>query len=133
MFEKPFLALQATALKNLQRCRLQRLKIFSVVAYSSKDFLAQQPTALKSTKWRFSGLNHPNFGFFVLVPKSPIHTGLIYVKNPKPNISSLGPFKYLCTSYLALHVYIRTLLTSVTRVPNCMGTSETEIYVHIRS
>jgi hypothetical protein len=34
-----------------------------------------------------------NFGFFVLVPKSPIHTGLIYVKNPKPYISSLGPFK----------------------------------------
>jgi hypothetical protein len=26
--------------------------------------------------------------FFVLVPKSPIHTGLIYVKNPKPK----GPF-----------------------------------------
>jgi hypothetical protein len=40
-----------------------------------------------------SGLNHPNFGFFGLVPKSPIHTGLIYVKNPKPNISCLGPFK----------------------------------------
>jgi hypothetical protein len=28
-----------------------------------------------------------------LVPKSPIHIGLIYVKNPKPNISCLGPFK----------------------------------------
>jgi hypothetical protein len=41
-----------------------------------------QPTAVKSKKWRFSGLNHPNFGFFVLVPESPIHTGLIYVKNP---------------------------------------------------
>jgi hypothetical protein len=61
--------------------------MFSVVAYSAKDFL-------KSTKWQLSGLNHPNFGFFVLVPKSPIHTGLIYVKNPKPNISSLGPFKH---------------------------------------
>jgi hypothetical protein len=23
----------------------------------------------------------------------PIHIGLIYVKNPKPNISCLGPFK----------------------------------------
>jgi hypothetical protein len=43
----------------------------------------------------FSGLNHPNFGFFGLVPKSPIHTGLIYVKNPKPNISCLGPFKHI--------------------------------------
>jgi len=31
--------------------------------------------------------------FFGLVPKSPIHIGLIYVKNPKPNISCLGPFK----------------------------------------
>ncbi len=30
--------------------------------------------------------------FFCLVPKSPIHIGLIYVKNPKPNISCLGPF-----------------------------------------
>jgi hypothetical protein len=34
------------------------------------------------------------FWIFVLVPKSPIHTGLIYVKNPGPNISCLGPFKY---------------------------------------
>jgi hypothetical protein len=32
--------------------------------------------------------------FFGLVPKSPIHKGLIYVKNPKPNISCLGPFKW---------------------------------------
>jgi hypothetical protein len=31
--------------------------------------------------------------FFGLVSKSPIHIGLIYVKNPKPNISCLGPFK----------------------------------------
>ncbi len=30
--------------------------------------------------------------FFGLVPKSPIHIGEIYVKNPKPNISCLGPF-----------------------------------------
>jgi hypothetical protein len=30
--------------------------------------------------------------FLGLVPKSPVHTGLIYVKNPKPNISCLGPF-----------------------------------------
>ncbi len=33
--------------------------------------------------------------FFGLVPKSTIHIGLIYVKNPKPNISCLGPFKLL--------------------------------------
>ncbi len=33
--------------------------------------------------------------FFGLVPKSPIHIGLIYVRNPKPNISCLGPFKFL--------------------------------------
>ncbi len=30
---------------------------------------------------------------FGLVPNSPVHIGLIYVKNPKPNISCLGPFK----------------------------------------
>jgi hypothetical protein len=34
-------------------------------------------TALKSTKWQFSSLNHPNFEFFGLVPKSPSQTGLI--------------------------------------------------------
>ncbi len=44
-------------------------------------------TALKSTNWSL------NFWFFGLVPKSPIHTGLIYVKTSEPNISSLGPFK----------------------------------------
>jgi len=38
-------------------------------------------------------LESKNFEFFVLVPNSPIHTGLIYEKNSKPNISSLGPFK----------------------------------------
>jgi hypothetical protein len=31
--------------------------------------------------------------FFGLVPKSLFHIGLIYVKNPEPNISCLGPFK----------------------------------------
>ncbi len=99
--------------KNLfQHCRLQRLKIFNVVAYSANDFLALQPTALKSTKWRFSGINHPNFGFFVLVPKSPIHTGLIYVKNLKPNISNLGPFNKQTT---LSHVWLLELST-----PQCM-------------
>jgi hypothetical protein len=49
-------------------------------------------TALKSTNWRFSGLNHPDFRFVGLVLKSPTHTGLICVKFPEPNISSLGPF-----------------------------------------
>jgi hypothetical protein len=35
----------------------------------------------------------PNFfGFLGLVPKSPIHIGLILAKIPRPNISRLGPF-----------------------------------------
>jgi hypothetical protein len=50
-------------------------------------------TALKSTKRRFSSLNHQNFEFFCLVPRSPTHTGLICGKSLEPNISSLGPFK----------------------------------------
>jgi hypothetical protein len=33
---------------------------------------------------------HPNFGFFVLVPKSPIHTGLIYVKKTGAEYLMLG-------------------------------------------
>jgi hypothetical protein len=49
-------------------------------------------TALKSAKWRFSGLNHQNVDFFGLVPKSPTRTGLICAKILEPNISSLGPF-----------------------------------------
>jgi hypothetical protein len=49
-------------------------------------------TALKSTKRRFSSLNHQNFEFFRLVPRSPTHTGLICGKTLEPNISSLGPF-----------------------------------------
>jgi hypothetical protein len=35
---KDFLALYATALKNLKRCSLQRLKFFSAVAYSAKKY-----------------------------------------------------------------------------------------------
>ncbi len=50
-------------------------------------------TALKSTKRRFSSLNHQNFEFFRLVPRSSTHTGLICGKTLEPNISSLGPFK----------------------------------------
>ncbi len=50
-------------------------------------------TALKSTKRLFSSLNHQNFEFFRLVPRSPTHTGLICGKTLEPNISSLGPFK----------------------------------------
>jgi hypothetical protein len=57
-------------------------------------------TALKSTKWRLSSLNHQLFEFLSLVPKSPIHTGLISAKNPEPNISSLGPFKRCCRQRL---------------------------------
>ncbi len=51
--------------------------------------------ALKSTKWRFSKLNHQNFGFFGLVHNSPTHTGLICVKIPEPNISCLRSFNCL--------------------------------------
>ncbi len=36
--------------------------------------------------------------FFGLVPKSPVHIGLIYVKTPKPNISCLGPFKWITSA-----------------------------------
>jgi hypothetical protein len=50
-------------------------------------------TALKSIKRRFSSLNHQNFEFFCLVPRSPTHTGLICGKTLELNISSLGPFK----------------------------------------
>ncbi len=44
------------------------------------------------------------------MPKSPIHTGLIYAKNPTPNISSLGPFKYVYNwplICLATHFFTR--------------------------
>jgi hypothetical protein len=43
--------------------------------------------------------------FFGLVPKSPIRIGLIYVKNPKPNISCLGPFKGKNSSRNAVPVH----------------------------
>ncbi len=39
------------------------------------------------------GLQLTKFHFFSPVPKSPIRTGLISVKNPLSNISCLGPFK----------------------------------------
>jgi hypothetical protein len=55
--------------------------------------LALSATSLKSTNWRFSSLNHQNYEFFGLVPKSPTHTGLICVKTTEPNISNLGLFK----------------------------------------
>jgi hypothetical protein len=42
------------------------------------------------------GLQLTKFHFFSPVPKSPIRTGLISVKNPLSNISCLGPFKNLC-------------------------------------
>jgi hypothetical protein len=64
------------------RCRRQCLNFFSAVSESTKKY-----------KLAISGLNHENFEYFGLVSKSPIHTGLICVKTPEPNISSLGPFK----------------------------------------
>jgi hypothetical protein len=45
----------------------------------------------KCTKWQLSSLSHQLFEIFVLVPKSPIHTGLISAKTQEPNISSWGP------------------------------------------
>jgi hypothetical protein len=89
--------------KHFKHCQRQRLKIFDAIVDSAYNFLTPSPTAriiflqpmseLKSTKWRFSSLNHPNFEYFGLVPKSPTHTGLICVKTREPNISSLGPSK----------------------------------------
>ncbi len=54
--------------------------------------------ALKSIKRRFSSLNHQNFEFVCLVPRSSTHTGLICGKTLEPNISSLGPFNVTLTS-----------------------------------
>ena len=53
--------------------------------------------------------------FFGLVPKSPIHIGWIYVKNPKPNISCLGPFK---DTYHSNHTVIERLYGQST-LPAC--------------
>ena len=57
-------------------------------------------TALNNTKWRLSSKGkHQNFGFFGLVPKSPIHTGLICVTTPRSRISHardlLSPVRFL--------------------------------------
>ncbi len=85
-------------LSFFQRCSLQSLKFFSVVAYSNKKSIALQPTALKSTNWRFSGLNHHVVGFFGLVPKSfPYRSDLC--KNPGAEYLKLGP---LYTLYFLL-------------------------------
>ncbi len=46
--------------------------------------------ALKSTKRRFSSLNHQNFEFFRLVPRSPTHTCLICGKTLELNISPVS-------------------------------------------
>jgi hypothetical protein len=62
--------------------------------------------------------------FFGLVPRSPIHIGLIYVKNPKPNISCLGPFKvyvhfrnpYEKTDLMIPNLYKETKFSSRSRV-----------------
>jgi hypothetical protein len=64
-------------------------------------------TALKSTKRRFSSLNHQNFEFFGLVPRSPTHTGLICGKTLEPNISSLGPFKKMVILMMRAMTLIR--------------------------
>jgi hypothetical protein len=49
--------------------------------------------------------------FFGLVPMSPIHIGLIYVKTPKPNISCLGPFKgTLTNAFVSIYVVKKLLV-----------------------
>jgi hypothetical protein len=92
---KKLLALSPTALNIFYSLRQQRLKFFNSITDSTKYCLTMSATALKSTKRRFSGLNHKIFEFFYLGPRSPTDTGLIYVKTLEPNISSLGPFKYV--------------------------------------
>jgi hypothetical protein len=67
--------------------------------------LAMTATALKRTNRRFSSLNHQNFEFFGLVPRSSTRTGLICVKTLNPNISSLGPFKSAKESFLPFQRY----------------------------
>jgi hypothetical protein len=88
-----FLGLSATALKIFNRCRLQRLTFFSDIGDSVKILLVISATALKSTKWRLSSLAHQLFDIFCLVPKSPIHAGLIRAKNPEPNNQAWAPLR----------------------------------------
>ncbi len=78
------LALSLSAFKTLKHCLWQHLNLFfrNVLHHSTK-----------STNWRLSGRNHKKVHNFLLVTKSPTHTGMIYVKTPEPNISSLGLFK----------------------------------------
>jgi hypothetical protein len=45
-----------------------------------------------------------------LVPKSPIHIGLISAKNLKPNISHLGPFKSTCGFFSCLSHFLLNFL-----------------------
>jgi hypothetical protein len=74
-----FLALSPTAFKTFQRCCRQHLTVFSDVGDSAKKY-----------KMAISSQNHQLFELFGLVSTSFTHTGLICVKTPEPNISSLG-------------------------------------------
>ncbi len=67
-------------------------------------------TAFKSTKRRFSRLNHQNFKFFRLVPRSPTHTGLIRGKTLEPNRISQA-WAPLKTVILLLGVFFHTSST----------------------
>ncbi len=66
---------------------------------------AMSAATLKGTKRWFSSLNHQNFEFFCLVPRSPTHTGLICVVTLEPNISSLGPFNKFIYRVLPLYTH----------------------------
>jgi hypothetical protein len=75
------LALSATAFNIFKRCG-DSINFFSDVGDSAKKYKLVI----------FAGLNHQNFAFFGLVPKSPIHTGLICVKKePGAEYLKLGP------------------------------------------
>jgi len=58
---KNFYALSPISLKIFYCRRRQRLKFFNAVADRALKCLAMSATALKSTKRKFSSLNHQNF------------------------------------------------------------------------
>ncbi len=81
-------------LKKILLCRRQRLKLLSAVCDSIYKIFAMSATALESTKWRVSNLNHKNLEFFGLVPKSS-HTGQICVKSRSRISHACGPLQYM--------------------------------------
>jgi hypothetical protein len=59
---------------------------FLLLSLAAPKIFIDVATALKSTKWRFSSLNHQNFESFSPVPKSPTNAGLICIKTLEPNM-----------------------------------------------